>query len=145
MKKINQKILLGGCLFFISTLAFAKVTVDVSNVQPSNNQVLIVNGKPVVVNDSNNSVIQNGKGVTYVQGNGGVVVIPGNSVSYVTTRDTTNGVIIVNGKTLSYPKCIPKNATTEQAQELKNQLANAKRASGNISINLDPNNLPDCQ
>lgn len=145
---MKNKMLLGAFLVGLSSMAFAEVNVEISNdIQPTNGQVLIVNGKPVVVNNNNNgnTIIQNGKGVTYVPGdNGTMVVIPNNNVSYVTARDTTSGVIVINGKPVSYPKCIPKDATPEQAQQLKNQLANVKRSAGNIKIELDPNNIQTC-
>lgn len=54
-----------------------------------------------------------------------------------------NGAIVVNGKLISYDKCLPANATDEQKNRIKEGVSKANEAG--IHTGLNPDNLPECK
>lgn len=82
--------------------------------------------------------------VTILNNQNGTVVYNG-QVHYNTQRDLTTGVIIINGKTYKYAKCIPRNSTPQEVENMKNTLRYIESNSGSIRINVNPDSLLPCE
>ena len=62
-----------------------------------------------------------------------------NKTECVTSHD--EGAVIINGKVVSYPKCIKKDATPAEKQKALNLIKKAKQHGVNINI---PSKILEC-
>lgn len=53
-----------------------------------------------------------------------------NNTTFITSNDT--GAVVVNGKVIEYPKCIPKDATKEQKDEIQKKINQARKFSNAV-------------
>lgn len=62
-----------------------------------------------------------------------------NETEFVTSHD--EGAVIINGKVVSYLKCIKKDATPAEKQKALNLIKKAKQHGVNVHV---PEELPEC-